>query len=74
MAASDEAITLLDGARTDGLEQLFGWRAEVLAAAGNADAASAARARATAEVEAKADRIRDPELRKHFLASRSRGV
>ena len=33
-------------------------------------AARAATARAQSEVEAKAQKLRDPELRKHFLASR----
>jgi hypothetical protein len=34
------------------------------------DAAAAARARATKEIETKANKLRDPELRRHFLASR----
>jgi serine/threonine protein kinase/tetratricopeptide (TPR) repeat protein len=74
VAASDEATKLLDETRTDGLEHLLRWRAEVLAAAGNPEAARAAEARATAEVDAKAKKLRDPEMRKHFLASRHRDL
>ena len=48
---------------------------EVLAAAGQHDEARARRERARdAEVDAKAAKLRDPELRKHFLASRQRAV
>ena len=72
--ASDEAIQLLDSTRTDGTEHVFRWRAEVLGAAGEAEAARAAIARANAEVDAKAAKLRDPELREHFLASRQRAV
>ncbi|MGN6105049.1 MAG: serine/threonine-protein kinase [Kofleriaceae bacterium] len=71
-AALDEAVQLLEGARPEGAEHLHRWRAEVLAAAGRDDEARAAAARATAEVEAKAAKLRDPELRGHFLASRTR--
>ena len=74
IAASDEAINLLNNTRTDGVEHLFRWRASVFAAAGKPQAASAAEAKAKAEVEAKAHRLRDPELRKHFLASRQQGT
>jgi tetratricopeptide (TPR) repeat protein len=70
VAASDEAAELLETTRTDGLEHLLGWRAEVLATAGKHDAASAARARAAAEIEAKASRLRDPELKAMYLATR----
>ncbi|NVB78792.1 MAG: tetratricopeptide repeat protein [Kofleriaceae bacterium] len=74
IVASDEAISLLDNTRTDGVEHIFRWRATVYAAAGKAEAAKAAEARATAEVDTKARRLRDPELRKHYLASRLRAV
>jgi hypothetical protein len=74
IAASDEAISLLDNTRTDGLEHLFRWRASIFAAAGKDAQARAAEARAAAEVEQKAQKLRDPELRKHFLASRKRAV
>jgi tetratricopeptide (TPR) repeat protein len=74
VAASDEAIKMLDGTRTDGVEHIYRWRAEVLAGAGDGDGARAALARAAAEVESKAQRLRDPELRKHYLASRLRTV
>ena len=74
MKASDEAIAMLDGARTDGLEHIFRWRAEVLTSAGRHDDAKAALARAAAEVDTKAQKLRDPELRKHYLASRQRTV
>jgi hypothetical protein len=44
----------------------------VLAAAGKVDAARAALQRASAEVDATAAKLRDPELRALFLASRRR--
>ncbi len=72
VVASDEAIELLATTRADGLEHLYRWRADVLAAAGKTDAARAALALADAEVEAKAKKLRDPEMRKSFLASRQR--
>jgi hypothetical protein len=75
VAASDEAIgQLVEGARLDGVEHLFRWRAEVMQAAGKQDAAREASARAAAEVESKAAKLRDPELREHYLASRQRTV
>jgi tetratricopeptide (TPR) repeat protein len=74
IAASDEAIGLLDNTRTDGVEHIFRWRAQVFTAAGKPDAARAAEVKAAAEVDAKAHKLRDPELRKHFLASRKRAV
>ncbi|HEY5923934.1 MAG TPA: protein kinase [Kofleriaceae bacterium] len=74
IAASDEAMSLLDNTRADGLEHIFRWRATVCAAAGKPDAARAAEAKAAAEVNAKAHKLRDPELRKTFLASRRRTV
>ncbi|MGE3459363.1 MAG: hypothetical protein AB7O24_29900, partial [Kofleriaceae bacterium] len=73
ITAIDEAVRHLEGARPDGAEHVHRWRAEVLAAAGRGDAARAAAARAAAEIEVKAARLSDPELRKHFLASRQRG-
>ena len=72
--ASDEAVTLLEGTRTDGVEHIYRWRAIVFEAAGKADAARAAEARAKAEIDAKAQKIGDAELRKHFLASRAKAV
>ena len=48
------------------------WRASVLAAAGNTDAAKSAEARAAAEIDHKAVKLRDPELRRMFLLSRQR--
>jgi len=75
IAAADEAVkNLQDGARPEGAEHVHRWRAEILAAAGRATDAKAASNRAAAEVEAKALKLRDPELRKHFLASRARAV
>jgi tetratricopeptide (TPR) repeat protein len=71
---SDEAVTLLEGSRTDGIEHIYRWRASIFAAAGKPEAARASEARAAAEVETKAQRLRDPELRKHFLASRAKMV
>jgi serine/threonine protein kinase/tetratricopeptide (TPR) repeat protein/class 3 adenylate cyclase len=70
VVASDEAGKLLETTRTDGVEHVWKWRAEVLAAAGRQDAARAAIARAGAEVASKANKLRDPELRKLYLASR----
>ena len=74
VAAVDEAGTLLDATRIDGIEYVFRWRADVLAAAGKADAARAAIARASAEIDAKAQKLRDPALRDLFFASRRRVV
>jgi tetratricopeptide (TPR) repeat protein len=74
ITALDEAVALLENARPDGAEHVHRWRAEVLAAAGHTEAARAAGARATAEVEAKAAKLRDPELRRLFLASRQHAV
>jgi predicted negative regulator of RcsB-dependent stress response len=74
IAAADEAVKLLEGARPEGAEHVHRWRAEILAAAGKSAEAKAASSRAAAEIEAKAAKLRDPELRKHFLASRARGV
>jgi eukaryotic-like serine/threonine-protein kinase len=72
IACVDEAVQLLEGARPEGAEHVHRWRAEVLAAAGKRDAARAALDRANAEVDAKAAKLRDPELRTLFLASRGR--
>ncbi len=74
VAASDEAMQLLEQTRTDGTEHVMRWRAEVMAAAGKQEAASAAAARAQSEVEAKAQKLRDPELRRHFLSSWQRAA
>ena len=74
VAAVDEAVALLEGARPEGAEHVYRWRAEILAAAGRGPEARAAASRADAEIEAKAQKLRDPELRKHFLASRQRAV
>jgi serine/threonine protein kinase/predicted ATPase len=74
IAAIDESIAVLEGARPEGTEHVHRWRAEILTAAGRTEEARAATRRAAAEVEAKAAKLRDPELRKHFLASRQRAV
>jgi tetratricopeptide (TPR) repeat protein len=74
IAAVDEAVKHLEGARPEGAEHVHRWRAEILAAGGKTIEARAAHARANAEVEAKAAKLRDPELRKHYLASRQRAV
>jgi tetratricopeptide (TPR) repeat protein len=71
IAASEEAMQLEQTTRIDGLEHVLRWRAEVLAAADRQEAARAAIARASAEVQTKADKLRDPELRKTYLASRT---
>jgi tetratricopeptide (TPR) repeat protein/tRNA A-37 threonylcarbamoyl transferase component Bud32 len=74
VAASLEALAEFEGKRPEGAENVYRWNAVVLAAAGKADAAKSAEARAAAEVEAKASRLRDPELREHYLKSRAKGV
>jgi len=74
VAASDEAMTTArqDNTRIDGIEHLHRWRAEVLAAAGRTADAKAELALADAEVDAKAQKLRDPELRRHYLAAHRR--
>jgi serine/threonine protein kinase/predicted ATPase len=72
VACVDEAVQRLEGARPEGTEHVHRWRAEVLTAAGRVDAARAALERAGAEIVAKAAKLRDPELRRIFLASRQR--
>jgi eukaryotic-like serine/threonine-protein kinase len=74
LAASDEAMATArqDNTRIDGIEHLHRWRAEVLAAAGRAADAKAELALADAEVDAKAQKLRDPELRRHYLAAHRR--
>jgi tetratricopeptide (TPR) repeat protein len=74
IAASDEAMATArqDNTRIDGIEHLHRWRAEVLAAAGRAADAKAELALADAEVDAKAQKLRDPELRRHYLAAHRR--
>ncbi|TMQ27662.1 MAG: tetratricopeptide repeat protein [Deltaproteobacteria bacterium] len=67
----DDAVHRLEGARPDGAEHVHRWRAEVLAAAGEVDAARAALDRADAEIAAKAQKLRDPALRSLYLASRA---
>jgi tetratricopeptide (TPR) repeat protein len=72
IAASDESVALLAKDRPEGAEHILRWRAEVFTAAGRPDDAAAANAQANAEIDAKAAKLRDPELRKHYLASRQR--
>jgi eukaryotic-like serine/threonine-protein kinase len=72
IACAQEAVDRLAAARPGGAEHVHRWHAEVLAAAGQVDAARAALERADAEVDAKAAKLRDPELRRIFLASRPR--
>ena len=74
VAAADEALALAESVRPDGAEHLYRWRADILAAAGNADAARAALAAAALEIDAKAQRLRDPELRELYLTSRQQHV
>ncbi len=76
LAASDEALAVAkqDNTRIDGIEHLHRWRAEVLSAAGQADAARKELAVADAEVDVKAQKLRDPELRRHYLAAHRRTV
>jgi tetratricopeptide (TPR) repeat protein len=70
IACADDAVARLEGARPDGAEHVHRWRAEVLAAAGQLADARDALDRADAEIAAKATKLRDPELRKLYLASR----
>jgi tetratricopeptide (TPR) repeat protein len=70
VAAIDEAVRHLERGRPEGAEYVHAWHAAVLTAAGQPQAAAEAVARATAETATKAARLRDPELRAHFLASR----
>ncbi len=72
IAASDEAVRLLEGARPEGAENVYRWRADVLTAAGRHADAKASDARAAAEVAAKAEKLRDPELRRLYVESRAR--
>ena len=74
ITAIDEAVVHLEGARPEGAEHVHRWRSEILAAAGRTADAKAALTRAESEVQAKAAKLRDPELRRHFLASRQRAV
>jgi serine/threonine protein kinase/tetratricopeptide (TPR) repeat protein len=70
LAVIADAVARLDAARPDAIEHILRWHAEVLAAAGQTEAARAAIERAQRDAEAKADKLRDPELRKTFIASR----
>ena len=72
VAAADEAIALVQTTRPDGVEHVYRWCADIFTAAGKADAATRALASAAAEIDAKAQRLRDPELRRMYLASRQR--
>ncbi len=74
ITAIDEGVQLLEGARPEGAEHVHRWRSEILTAAGRTADARAASKRASDEVEAKAAKLRDPELRKHYLASRQRMI
>ena len=74
IAAIDEAVRHLEGARPEGAEHVHRWRAEILTTAWRAAEAKTAAKRAAAEIDVKAAKLRDPELRRHFLASRQRAV
>ena len=65
-----KGTSTLAEARHDGTKHALHWRAEVLAAAGQVDAARAALDRATLEIDAKAAKLRAPKLRRLYLASR----
>jgi len=58
IAAVDEAVHHLEGARPEGAEHVHRWRSEILAAAGRTTDAKAAAMRAETEVEAKAAKLR----------------
>ncbi|CAN5775894.1 hypothetical protein BH11MYX2_BH11MYX2_10580 [soil metagenome] len=74
ITAVDEAVQLLEGTRPEGAEHVHRWRAQILTAAGRTADAHAATERARAEIEAKAARIGDLELRRHYLTSRERVI
>jgi predicted ATPase/tRNA A-37 threonylcarbamoyl transferase component Bud32 len=74
VAATQEALAVFEGKRPEGAEDVYRWNATVLAAAGRTEAARQVEARAAAEVEAKAAKLRDPELREHYLKSRRKGA
>jgi len=72
IAASAEAVALQDRqTRPEGAEHVLHWHALVLAAAGRTADAHAVLRRATAEIDAKAARLRDPDLRALYLASKT---
>ena len=74
IALVDEAVERLEGARPEGAEHVHRWRAEVLAAAGRHDQAREALARSKREIDAKAAKLRDPDLRASYLASRTKAI
>jgi serine/threonine protein kinase/predicted ATPase len=75
VAATAEAVTLLDEqSRPEGAEHILRWHGDVLAAAGKSAEAAAARARTRKAIDSKAARLRDPNLKACFLASRDKAV
>jgi tetratricopeptide (TPR) repeat protein len=70
IAAADEALVLVEKAQLDGAEHIYRWRADIMTAAGRTDLADAALAKANAEIDGKAQRLRDPELRRMYLTAR----
>ncbi len=72
VAATTEAVALQDQQpRPEGAEHVLYWHGCVLTAAGETAAAQAAFARADKEIEIKTGRLRDPDLRAIYLASRT---
>ncbi len=72
VAATTEAVALQDQQpRPEGAEHVLYWHACVLGAAGQTAAAQATFARADKEIEVKLARLRDPDLRAIYLASKT---
>jgi eukaryotic-like serine/threonine-protein kinase len=71
----DKALTAaIASARPEGMENLYRWQHQILMAAGDTAGAAAASKAAAFEIARKAERIVDPILRSHFVASRPRSV
>ncbi len=72
IAASGEAVALqAQHTRPEGAEHVLHWHALVLAAAGKPGEAHLSLRRAATEIDAKAARLRDPDLRATYLASKT---
>jgi serine/threonine protein kinase/tetratricopeptide (TPR) repeat protein len=72
IAAADEALALAETAQLDGADHIYRWRADIMTAAGRPELARDAIAKADAEIDGKAQRLRDPELRRTYLSARQR--
>ena len=70
IALADEAIGLVEKAQLDGADHIYRWVADIMTAAGEHERARDAHAKADAEIDGKAQRLRDPELRRTYLSAR----